>query len=69
MTSRACELTTIREHDENLGQRNKEFTETAKRFLVYLSRVKEIEPLSKTLCLESDKIIGIRDTADGVVPG
>ena len=67
LTSRACELTTIRELDEDLSERDKDFT--SKRFLVNLAKVKEIEPLPKTLCSESEEVIEIGGDAVEGVPG
>ena len=69
LTSRACELTTINELDEDLGEKDKNFIETAKSFLMNLAKTKEIEPLPKTLCSEAEEVTGIGATADGGVPG
>ena len=69
LTSRACEITTIRELDEDLGEKDKTSTETARRFLMNLTKIKEIDALPKTLCSEAEEIAGNGATADGGVPG
>ena len=50
LTSRAWELTIIRQLDVDLGEKDKEFTVTARRFFMNLSKIKDIDPSPKTLC-------------------
>ena len=59
----------MHEFDLDVAEKDEEFTNTARKFLMNLTKTGEILPLTKTLCLDEEDIVGAGSTADGENPG
>ena len=69
ITSRSCELASIKELDLDLSTRDPEFVMTVKRFAIKLKKITEIRPFRRCWIPHHHKLHGFATTMDGGAPG